>query len=129
MRKLFLDDSRLPPDFTWDVVRSYEEFIAYIELHGVPDVISFDHDLGTEHYQHYCDVVAYAEIDKKLNEVKIPYEIFQEKTGYDCAKWLIEQGQLPKNYLVHSMNPVGKMNITFVMDAAYKRYVGPSANG
>ena len=39
----------------------------------------------------------------------------KEKTGYDCAKWLVEYCldndlSLPK-YQVHSMNPVGKKNI------------------
>lgn len=121
MRKLFLDDSRNAPDFTWDVVRNYDQFVAYISLHGAPDIISFDHDLGPEHYQHYCDVIGYAEIENRLSEVVIPYEKFTEKTGYDCAKWLIEQGKLPKEYKVHSMNPVGRENIHFVMRAAYNR--------
>lgn len=60
---LFLDDIRLPIDClafikrskidtqiylndTWEIVRSYDEFVAWIERHGLPDFISFDHDLG-----------------------------------------------------------------------------------
>jgi hypothetical protein len=40
---------------------------------------------------------------------------FEEKTGYDCAKWLVDycidnQANLP-DYLVHSANPIGKKNI------------------
>lgn len=96
MRKLFLDDCRKAPDYTWDVVRNYDQFVAYIQLHGVPDIISFDHDLGQEESV--------------------------EKTGYDCAKWLVERGLLPsKGYYVHSMNPVGKDNIDFVMQGGYLR--------
>jgi hypothetical protein len=38
-----------------------------------------------------------------------------EKTGYDCAKWLVEycveHGLKFPEYVVHSMNPVGKENI------------------
>ena len=60
MDKLFLDDLRTPPDNTWDVVRSYDEAIEFVMTHGVPNVISFDHDLGTE------------------------------ESGYDFAKWLVE---------------------------------------
>jgi hypothetical protein len=30
----------------WQIVRSYDEFVAWIERHGLPDFISFDHDLG-----------------------------------------------------------------------------------
>jgi hypothetical protein len=116
MRKLFLDDSRKAPDFTWDTVRSFDQFIAYIRIHGVPDIISFDHDLGDEHYAVYQDTPHVSE--EKGQE---HYEQFTEKTGYDCAKWLVENNMLPEEYRVHSMNPVGALNIRFVMDAAYRR--------
>lgn len=117
MRKLFLDDMRKPPDWTWDVVRNYQQFVRFITLNGVPDIISFDHDLGQEHYE----VIDW---DGKLHDHlngQIPYDKFTEKTGYDCAKWLVEGNLLPKSYLVHSLNPVGAQNIKFVMDGAYKR--------
>lgn len=115
MRKLFLDDTRNAPDFTWDVVRSYSQFVAYIKLYGVPDVISFDHDLGIEHYDEYA-------VGESLRlttgeEPVINYDKFTEKTGYDCAKWLVENGLRPSEYRVHSMNPVGAQNIKFVMES------------
>jgi hypothetical protein len=112
MRKLFLDDFRNPPDFTWDVVRSYTAFIEYILKNGVPDLISFDHDLGEEHYPKTEEDLL-AEID---------YSKYTEKTGYDCAKWLAERGVLPGEYIVHSLNPVGRKNIEFVMQSAYRRH-------
>lgn len=40
MKKLFLDELRLPPDASWDIVRSYEDFVAYVESHGTPDVLT-----------------------------------------------------------------------------------------
>ena len=88
-RKLFLDDERQPLDETWFVVRNPYDFINYIKNFGCPDVISFDHDLG------------------------------QCETGYDLAKWLVEQdleqdGEvIPENFkfFVHSANIVGKKNI------------------
>jgi hypothetical protein len=55
MRKLFLDDVRTVDvvyaqhevsDF--DVVRSYDEFVHYIQANGLPDFISFDNDLGLD---------------------------------------------------------------------------------
>jgi hypothetical protein len=110
MRKLFLDDTRNAPDFTWDVVRSYEQFVAHVQLHGVPDVISFDHDLGFEHYP----------FNEESPGKEIPYDTYKEKTGYHCAKWLIENHKLPAQYIVHSLNPVGAANIHFVMQAGYK---------
>ena len=114
MRKLFLDDSRNAPDFTWDVVRSYAQFVAWIEIHGVPDIISFDHDLGQEHYDVFQNT-PHASTD----EAQEHYNKFTEKTGYDCAKWLVQNHKLPKQYLVHSKNPVGAANIRFVLDAGY----------
>jgi len=89
VKKLFLDDIRLPPDDTWDVVRSYDEFVAYIEANGMPDVISFDHDLGFTFWDEVCF----------------------EKSGYDCAKWLVKKGLRLRQWFVHSMNPVGRENI------------------
>lgn len=109
MRKLFLDDIRKPPDQTWDVVRSYTQFVAYIEANGVPDVISFDHDLAFEHYPL---------TEENPDPQKIPYEKYAEKTGYDCAKWLIESGYEVKRWMVHSMNVKGAENIRFVLSKA-----------
>ena len=99
---IFLDDERVPNNVTWIklpsvdfvVLKSYNEFVDYITKFGVPDFVSFDHDLGLPHYgSDYSD----------------------ERTGYDCAKWLrnycLENNlQFPK-YTVHSMNPVGKQRI------------------
>ncbi len=84
MKKLYLDDLRPTPD-GFQRVYDYNEFIIYFSENGLPDFISFDHDLGLG------------------------------KTGYDCAKWLVEycldnKLQLPK-FSVHSQNPVGKENI------------------
>ncbi len=99
--RLFLDDIRNAPNSEWAVVRSFEEFVAYVEKNGVPDVISFDHDLAFEHYP-FCDPDP---------EEKINYERFKEKTGLHCAQWLIEAGYGIKLWRVHSQNPVGAENI------------------
>lgn len=103
MTKLFLDDIRNPPDQSWVVVRSYNEFVAYIEEHGMPEVISFDHDLADAHYVH----------PNSDSSDPIPYSSYDEKTGYDCAKWLITNNLhgYPKRVIVHSFNPVGAENI------------------
>lgn len=120
--KLFLDDVRNPIDCIlyikdkiyaeeWDIVRNYNEFINYITENGIPDLISFDHDLADEHYSPtmYDGGSLYNHL----------YGEFKEKTGYDCAKWLCDycsQNGLPlPTYLVHSMNPVGRDNILGVL--------------
>lgn len=85
-------------DNKWDIVRDYNEFIDYIMENGVPDVISFDHDLDSEHYDGSIDIASYI-----------------EHTGYDATKWLIDYCRtynvpFPEAYC-HSANPVGKENI------------------
>ncbi|PKD17606.1 hypothetical protein APR41_05185 [Salegentibacter salinarum] len=92
MKKLFLDDLRTV-DMVYDyiqisefeVVRSYDEFVAYIQKNGLPDFISFDNDLG-------------------LNELG---EVAPD--GYAAAKWLVYESGLDLRELqfkVHSANPV-----------------------
>jgi len=47
MSKLFLDDERMPPDYDWIVVRSFDEGVGWLLDHPEgPNFISFDHDLG-----------------------------------------------------------------------------------
>jgi hypothetical protein len=127
MRRLFLDDVRDPKDCVsytknkiynqdWDVVRSYDEFVDYIKTNGVPDEISFDHDLADEHY----DPDMYVSSDQYSKK----HETFKEKTGYDCAKWLAEycisNGIPLSECYVHSMNPVGRDNIWGIINSANK---------
>lgn len=70
-------------------VKSYEEFTSFISPYRLPGFISFDHDLG------------------------------EEKSGYDCAKWLIYicmEWKVPlPDFAVHSQNPVGKENIELLL--------------
>jgi hypothetical protein len=86
--KLYIDDIRTPKSAGWRIVRSFEEFVFTIEHYGVPEEISFDHDLGWD-YEHDCE----------------------RKSGYDCAKWLVNHNVVIENFNVHSANPVGAENI------------------
>lgn len=111
---LYLDDVRtpladLPNHAPWTVVRNYDEFTAHILSHGVPDFISFDHDLAPEHMNDYFNQLG----QQGYQHPK--YEDYQEKTGLDCARFLVEYCQTHKQKLgrcaVHSHNPVGANNI------------------
>jgi hypothetical protein len=106
---IFLDDERFPkdvkwtkiPDLHWTVIRNYSNFKVLIELKGyLPEFISFDHDLAD-------------------------YSKYTEKTGYDCAKWLIqycsENNLKIPDYTVHSLNPIGAKNIINLLES-YKQY-------
>lgn len=119
MVKVFLDDIRFPdhvwrdtidPDYEcnseWVIVRDYNSFVAFISEHGLPDLISFDHDLVMDHY-------------REVNQKNIIYENMIEMTGYHAAKWLISYCaernlSLPK-CKVHSMNPEGRKNIESIL--------------
>lgn len=113
---IFLDDYRRPEDAyghtrnmeyleeRWVVVKNYVDFVNLISENYVegrlPGIISFDHDLADAHY---------------LKQSDIDYDTFKERTGYHCAKWLIDfcidvDVKLPK-WRVHSMNPAGRANI------------------
>lgn len=106
-RFLFLDDIRYPNkaygythqtiflEKNWRIVRNYNDFIEWITKNGLPDFISFDHDLA--------DILDCG-----------------EKTGYDCAKWLVDYCldnnlACPKFYC-HSMNPVGRDKINSLLE-------------
>jgi hypothetical protein len=120
LRKLYLDDIRTPQTEGWEIVRSYDEFVRWIETNGLPDVVSFDHDLSTEHYgligQMNSDILDWREYYDKGD---------REYTGYDCAKWMCEycwNSGLPiPNWNVHSANTVGKENIQFLIRGYEKR--------
>lgn len=107
---LYLDDVRTPTEGDWVVVRNYDEFVKQIQLHGLEsfEVISLDHDLGEESMVEYYTNVK--------NNYTLNYEnITNEKTGYDCCKWLVAESMnkkipLPQIY-IHSANPIGSANM------------------
>lgn len=104
---LFLDDLRNISDVSgydklciaWVVVRNYEEFVC--EYQNGYDILSFDHDLGTE------------------------------KTGYDCLLHVVEDvvvdsSPKPEVYF-HTKNPVGLKNMTELwnsVDSMINRFKG-----
>jgi hypothetical protein len=123
--KLFLDDVRNPvhcvtymqsrigwknPIYLqndWMICRNYESFKNTLEAEGLPEFVSFDHDLADEHYAPETDDYQYI-----------------EKTGLDCAKYLVDyciknKLKLPQ-YACHSMNPAGTKNIMEYLETAKK---------
>ena len=125
---LFLDDSRKPadvkwlelPPYCWVEVKTYAEFVKTITEKGIPTTVSFDHDLADEHYAEYTA----AHDPLLIGERRIRYEIFQEKTGYDAAKWLaqlcVDKGAPIPLYYIHTLNPIGRQNIFSIMESARK---------
>ncbi|CAB4218894.1 hypothetical protein UFOVP1605_55 [uncultured Caudovirales phage] len=128
MKLLWLDDIRNPFENDWLVfspieqpfecvwVKSYTDFVKWIKENGLPDAICFDHDLGME--------VAIEARAKGMSKRKSRQLKKEEKTGYDCAKWLVEfcldnHLQIPK-WNIQSANPVGKDNINGLLKSFIK---------
>ena len=122
---LWLDDLRDPFEGTWlEVysplqspfetiwVKDYQQFVAWIEINGLPDGICFDHDISS--------FVAFAAREKGMSK-RASRKLKQfEKTGYDAAKWLVDYCldnslELPK-FNIQSANPAGKENIQKLLD-------------
>jgi hypothetical protein len=127
---LFLDDERIPRNVTWvqlpsnmtinhKIARNYKEFVDLIYNYGLPATVSFDHDLADEHYKHMLTDNTLnqhtAFVDDEFGGLNVTFDYGAEKTGFDCAKWLvdfcIERGLKFPPYTVHSMNPVGAERI------------------
>jgi hypothetical protein len=120
MYVLFLDDEKMPNDITWAefpryetiyIIRTYQGFVKQVETYGVPMFVCFDHDLTEQHY--------IAMLNETQNK---PFNYGKEKTGLDCAKWLVQycqkKGTKFPRYVVHSLNPNGKKRIEDFIESA-----------
>ena len=122
---LYLDDVRIPKANNWEVVRNYDEFVAHIKLKGLGayEVISLDHDLGEgAMVEYYTNVKPNYELD---------YNRIAEKTGMDCARWLVAESMntkipLPAIY-VHSANPIGAANMMGYINNYFRNCKLPEA--
>ena len=98
---IWLDDMRTPPDSSYIWVKDYDSFVNQVKALGESVssyLIHFDHDLGLE------------------------------KSGYDCAKWLIDwcienEYNVP-DYDIQSANPVGRKNIESLFETYWKCFFG-----
>ena len=97
-QKIWIDDIREAPEGYWHA-KTYEDairFIQYFSFYGDGigiELISFDHDLG------------------------------ETKSGYDVAKYIVENDIPIKEYKVHSANPVGRFNIEQLLNHyGYKKH-------
>jgi hypothetical protein len=96
----------------WIIARSYDAFVDIIEGLGLPDVVSFDHDLHEEHIKHYYSVTESTGV--------IEYGNLKYKTGKHCAEYLVQQckAQQPKTLpeiFIHSANKWGVEEIRKVL--------------
>ncbi|CAG7581049.1 MAG: putative signaling protein [uncultured marine phage] len=88
----------------WVIVRTFDQFCDAIKRLGVPEMVSFDHDIAD-------------------------FKDGDERSGHTCAKFLVDvciDNDLDfPTYFIHSANPVGRDNIVgYVEDYINKREKG-----
>jgi hypothetical protein len=108
MKRIYLDDIRTPVESGWEVVRNYEQFVSTVMYIGLDNIelISLDHDLGDTAMKEWHTNV--------YHNYTLDYNNITEKTGMDCAKWLVEQwmnGEKVVDVFTHSANAIGSANI------------------
>jgi len=125
---LYLDDIRNPNKQThidisfydkviW--VKGYVDFVNWILVNGLPDSISFDHDLSPQHYAPKKHLVGTYRIWRKENETVFP-------NGLTCAKFLVaycneKKVQLP-TWTIHSLNPIGSYEMVLELMPYAERF-------
>jgi hypothetical protein len=84
---LFIDDERFPPSGSHSIIaRTSVEAFGVVLARGMPDFISFDHDLGGD--------------DTAM------------KFLHDLADYALDHGiDFSFDYYIHSQNPIGAANI------------------
>lgn len=101
MQKLFVDDLRVSCGDDWIVKRNSQEAIDYIRNNGLPDVITFDHDLGGD--------------DTSMKIVHAITDMCLDKIITFTPEF---------RFFVHSDNPVGAKNIELAMRSLYRHFTG-----
>jgi hypothetical protein len=108
---LFLDDNRIPnyikhvpgvpQEVTWTTVRTFDSFVKCIQENGVPEFISYDHDLCIDAVKEFLKA---EEQQRDFNYFKKP----MEKTGMHCLFWLLDylenSSQKHPRFYIHSSN-------------------------
>lgn len=128
---LFLDDMRKVEDailwdqkislikasgissWKWDIVRSYDEFVKYIDTNGIPDVVSFDNDLFDVRGEVSNEV-----LNRQFQ--MIGWQDFKIKTGAHCAEYLVNackarNVKIPE-YYIHTANSAARPIIREILE-------------
>lgn len=110
--KLWIDDFREPPDSSWVWAKTLAEAsVQYIYNFDNPTLeISFDHDLGV-----------LISLDDPLPPEKTTMALAQ------MIEHMAAKGVKPPKWSVHSMNPVGKANLTATLESADRLYKSRTA--
>jgi hypothetical protein len=103
--KLFIDDQREPTYAVDKIARTSQEAIDWIKEFGMPNFISFDHDLGWH-----------------LDGNRSHDDTAMQVVDWIAKEWFMNRLDIPADfsYHVHSQNPVGVANIKRAMENLLK---------
>lgn len=95
---------------------SYDEFLKIIYQRGLPEMVSLDHDLCSDHY-----IIGARNYFTHLRG----YEKCPTKNGLDAAKFMVSYCEKHKEKLpvvyVHSQNPAGRQAILQLINQYKKK--------
>ena len=74
-------------------------------------------DIREPKYHNMCVVRNYEDCinviaNNHIDFLSLDHDLGEEKTGYDVAKYLVQEGIEIEHINIHSANPVGRDNIT-----------------
>lgn len=119
--KLWLDDTRFPPDPSWTWARTLAQAVEVLST-GMVLSASLDHDLGAAYASAHLEDLCFGgegcgfcnpgvgpEVERNLGH--------KECTGYDVVLWMAEHEVWPhEGIVIHSWNPIGAMRMAGVVD-------------
>lgn len=125
---LFLDDTRrpdyiskqptVPKNVKWTVVRDYNDFVNHIKYLGIPNFISYDHDLCLNAVKEF--------IRAHHSKTNFNYSEKMKKTGMDCLLYTLEyceKNDIPHPpYFIHSSNYICAEDMKQKIEEYNKRY-------
>jgi hypothetical protein len=77
---------------------------------------------GWTHAHNYREATGYL-YTGKVDTISLDHDLGEDKSGYDIAKFLVEQRIWPRIIYIHTMNPVGRDNIKQLLTRYAPSYV------
>lgn len=105
-REKLVDKSKTPAG-SWQVVRSFDEFVFWIKKHGIPVKVSFDNDLCQKHYELF--------VEASKTGAELEWRDIQPRMGIYALFWFlnyckIKNTELPEIYF-HTANPIARFEM------------------
>jgi len=145
IKRLWLDDIRRPPSSGWYWARTIQEAKLVVISHKI-EMASLDHDMGLHEFDpdaenadvmrmparyrcYFCEEVCNKVYDMEKGFYTKPdtcptcgsgegalSDQIGDPDGAEFAEWLVKEGMVPVQVVIHSMNPIGAKAIYDILD-------------